>query len=81
MPRARGYMIRVDKVRHVVDSPVVTARAILELAGKVPPDKYVLRQIVHGQPVKLELNDEVDLRAPGVEKFKTMPKTARDGGA
>jgi hypothetical protein len=80
VPHARGYLIRVDKVQHTVHQPVIEARKILELAGKTPPEKYILRQIVHGQPVKLELDELVDLRAPGVEKFKTMPKTARDGG-
>jgi hypothetical protein len=80
VPLARVYRIRIDKGYFVVEHPVLSARALLALARKTPAEKYVLRQIVHGQPVKLELNDTVDFRTPGIEKFKTMLKTAQDGG-
>lgn len=79
VPLARAYRIRVDKQHFVVETPTLLAKDILVLAGKAPVDKYVLRQIVHGHPVKLELGDRVDFRTPGVEKFKTMLKTAQDG--
>ncbi|MDE3026842.1 MAG: multiubiquitin domain-containing protein [Paracoccaceae bacterium] len=79
VPLARAYRIRIDKLFYTVDVPKMTARALLLLAGKTPPEKYVLRQIIHGQPVKLELDAVVDFRTPGIEKFKTMLKTAQDG--
>ncbi len=79
VPLARAYRIRIDKPYYVVETPTMTARELLVLAGKLPPDAYVLRQILHGQPVKLQLDATVDFRAPGVEKFKTMLKTAQDG--
>lgn len=79
VPLARAYRIRIDKAHHVVEVPILTARALLVLAGKSPPEKYILRQIVRGQPVKLDLDDDVDFRTPGIEKFKTMLKTAQDG--
>lgn len=81
VPLARAYRIRIDKLYYTVDVPTMTARDLLRLAGKTPPEKYVLRQIVHGQPVKLELDAVVDFRTPGIEKFKTMLKTAQDGGS
>lgn len=80
VPLARGYRIRIDKGHYVADRPSLSARALLALAGKAPAEKYVLRQIVHGQPIKLDLDDTIDFRAPGIEKFKTMLKTAQDGG-
>ncbi len=80
VPLARAYRIRIDKLYYTVDVPTMSARDLLLLAGKMPPEKYVLRQIIHGQPVKLELDDVVDFRTPGIEKFKTMLKTAQDGG-
>jgi hypothetical protein len=50
------------------------------LAGKVPPEKYTLRQVEHGGVLKLiELKEEVDLRAPCIERFRAMPRTAQDG--
>jgi hypothetical protein len=79
VPLARAYRIRIDKDYYTVEQPSLTARELLVLAGKSPPEKYVLRQIVDGRPIKLELEDVVDFRAPGVEKFKTMLKTAQDG--
>lgn len=79
VPLARAYRIRIDKPYYVVEVPEMTGLQILELAGKKPPTDYVLRQILHGQPVKVELDAVVDFRAPGVEKFKTMLKTAQDG--
>jgi hypothetical protein len=79
-PKARRYAFRVGKTRIEVEDPIITGRRILELAGKVPPEKYILRQVEHGGVLKLiELNDKVDLRAPGVERFRAMPRTAQDG--
>jgi hypothetical protein len=79
-PKARRYAFRVGKARFEVEDPIITGRRILELAGKVPPEKYILRQVEHGGVLKLiELNDKVDLRAPGVERFRAMPRTAQDG--
>jgi len=79
-PRAKVYAFRVGKTRIEVTDPIITGRRILELAGKVPPEKYTLRQVEHGGVLKpIALNDEVDLRAPGVERFRAMPRTAQDG--
>lgn len=79
-PKANKYAIRVDKDRIVFEKGNVTGREILEAAHKVPPEKYVLRQIFAGGGVeKIELDQNVDLTRPGLEKFKTMPRTAQDG--
>lgn len=79
-PMAHLYAFRVGKTRIEVKDPIITGRRILELAGKTPPEKYILRQVEHGGVLKvIELNDEVDLRAPGVERFRAMPRTAQDG--
>jgi hypothetical protein len=81
-PRAKVYAFRVGKTRIEVKEPVITGRRILELANKLPPEKYILRQVEHGGVLKvIELKDEVDLRAPGVERFRAMPRTAKDGAA
>jgi hypothetical protein len=79
-PRAHLYKFRVGKTLIEVKDPIITGRRILELAGKVPPEKYTLRQVEHGGVLKLiELNEEVDLRAPCIERFRAMPRTAQDG--
>jgi hypothetical protein len=79
-PRAKGYLIRVDKQKILFDKSKVTGREILERAGKVPPKNYILRQVLKGgAPEKIGLDETVDLARHGVEKFKTMLKTAQDG--
>jgi len=79
-PRAKGYLVRVDKQKIHFDKAVVTGREILNRAGKVPPEKYILRQVLKGGVLeKVELDQKVDLARHGIEKFKTMLKTAQDG--
>lgn len=79
-PRAKGYLVRVDKQKIRFDRAKVTGREILEKAGKTPPGKYILRQVLKGVALeKVELDQEVDLARHGIEKFKTMLKTAQDG--
>ena len=79
-PRARHYRIRIDKKQYVVDTPHPTGRKLLELAGKVPPEKWALRQVFRNGPaIPIGLDQKVDLTTPGVEKFATMPKDIADG--
>jgi hypothetical protein len=57
-----------------------TGRAILTIAGLVPAEDYTLREKLAGQkPRKIELNEKVDLRRPGVEKFKALPRDQTEG--
>ena len=79
--RARGYKIRIYKTHYTVHVHHMTGRQLLELAGKLPPDKYILRQIHRGgRPEKVGLDETVDFSKHGIEKFKTMPCNAKDGG-
>ncbi|HVR57011.1 MAG TPA: multiubiquitin domain-containing protein [Pseudolabrys sp.] len=79
-PHARHYRIRIDKKQYVVDTPHPTGRQLLVLAGKAPPEKWILRQIFRNGPaVPIGLEQKVDLKTPGVEKFSTMPKDISDG--
>ena len=47
-PKAKRYKIRVDDRYFVVTEPHMTGRAILVLAGKTPPESYILTQKMHG---------------------------------
>ncbi|MGD9743028.1 MAG: multiubiquitin domain-containing protein [Dongiaceae bacterium] len=79
-PHCRGYRIRVNGERFVVHEPRPTGREILTLAGLTPPENYTLRVKVAGQkPEKVKLDDRVDLRRPGVEKFKALPRDQTEG--
>lgn len=79
-PRCRGYRIRVNGERFVVEESCVTGRAVLALAGLTPPERYSLRVKVAGQrPRRVALDEKVDLRSPGVEKFKALPRDQTEG--
>src|ERR1700733_6918933 len=78
-PRAKHYAFRVDKTRVVVDKRKIDGEEILGKVGKTP-DKFKLYQHKRGhQPVQIEPKEVVDLRAPGVERFTTMPKDTTEG--
>lgn len=79
-PRARRYVIRIDKVKYTVHAPHMTGREILKLAGKVPPDKFSISQKMLGGHVKsIGLDDVVDFTCPGVERFMTLPLDQTEG--
>ena len=79
-PLCRGYRIRVNGERHVVHEPKPTGREVLTVAGLTPPETYTLRVKLAGdRPRKLELDERVDLRRPGVEKFKALPRDQQEG--
>jgi Prokaryotic E2 family E/Multiubiquitin len=79
-PRARGYRFKVNDVPYTWPAPFITGREVLTLAGLTPPDKYSLRVKVLGhKPHKVELDEPVDLRAPGVEKFRAIRCDQHEG--
>ena len=79
-PKARHYVIRVDKLKFTVDKPELTGREILTIAGKLPPEQYKLTQKFHGGAANtIQLDDRVDLRAPGVERFMTLKRDQTEG--
>jgi hypothetical protein len=79
-PRARGYRIRVNGERFEVTQQFITGREVLTLAGLTPPENYTLRVKLAGhRPEKVDLDEKVDLRHPGVEKFKAHPRDQTEG--
>ena len=79
-PKAKRYIIRIDREKYTVNVPKMTGRQILELAKKLPPENWLLNQKVKGgRVVAVGLNDVVDFTAPGVERFITLPKDQTEG--
>lgn len=79
-PKARRYKIRVDREKYTVEVPGMLGKDILILAGKTPPDRYLLNQkLRHGQVIRIEQEQFVDFTAPGVERFITLPKDQTEG--
>jgi len=74
-PLSRGYRIRINGDPFVVHEPEITGRQILTLAGLLPVENYTLRvKIVGEKRRKVELDEKINLRHHGVEKFKALPR-------
>lgn len=79
-PKAKRYRIRIDREKYTVEVPEMTGRQILELAKKLPPENWLLNQKFKGGHVKpISLNEVVDFRTPGIERFMTLPKDQNEG--
>lgn len=79
-PNAKTYRFKVNDQRITVNNPIVTGREVLTLAGLVPPENYTLRLKAAGQkPEKVGLDEKIDLRRPGIEKFKALPRDQTEG--
>jgi hypothetical protein len=79
-PYARGYRIRVNGKPFDVMQRFITGREVLTLAGLTPPEEYTLRVKLAGhRPEKVDLDEKVDLRHPGIEKFKALPRGQTEG--
>jgi hypothetical protein len=73
------YKLQIDKVHLETDNPTPTARELLTLAGKLPVEHFALYQKGKGQPRRLELEERVELRLPGADKFVTLPLDQTEG--
>ena len=79
-PLAKAYRIRINGDSYVVSDPAPTGRELLTLAGLLPAEEYTLRVKFAGQrPRKVELDEKVDVRHYGVEKFKALPRDQTEG--
>lgn len=79
-PRANGYRIRVNAEHFVIAEPEPTREAILTVAGRTPPERFNLFLKVRGQNlVPVQPGQRTDLRQPGVEKFKVLPRDQTEG--
>jgi hypothetical protein len=79
-PKARNYIIRVDKTKFTVQVTAMTGREILSLAGRTPAEQYKLTQKMHGGSAKtIGLDESVDFTEPGVERFMTLRLDQTEG--
>jgi hypothetical protein len=79
-PLSRSYRIRINGEPYVVHEAEVTGREVLTLAGLLPVENYTLRVKITGEkPRKVELDEKINLRHHGVEKFKALPRDQTEG--
>ena len=74
------YKVQIDKAFFEIKDPTPTGRQLLELAGKRPPDQFALYlKVKGGPPVRIGLDQRVDLREHGTEHFVTLPLDQTEG--
>jgi hypothetical protein len=74
------YKIQIDKVEYDFADPTPTGRDLLTKAGKIPPEQFAIYLKAKGnQPQRIGLDESVDLREPGVERFVTLPLDQTEG--
>ena len=79
-PLAKGYRLTVNGKPFVISDHNPTGAEILTLAGLLPVKDYTLRVKAAGAPPeKVGLNEHVDLRKKGIEKFKALPRDQTEG--
>ena len=78
-PKARRYIVRINKQTYSVNHAIVTGRELLGLAGKTPETHKIYQHEPRHQAMLVEPDQQVDLPAPGIERFTTMPKDTTEG--
>ena len=80
-PAAKRYRIRIDKNNYEVSQPTITGHELLILAAKQPIERFAVYQKVKGGGTeRIALDQAVDLRTPGLERFVTLPLDQTEGG-
>ena len=76
----RTYKVQIDKTHYELENATPTARELLVIAGKQPPENFALYFKPHsGAPVRIAIDEKADLREPGVERFVTLPLDQTEG--
>jgi hypothetical protein len=75
-----SYHVQIDKQVYETHDPTPTGKELLVLAGKLPPEQFALYEKPKGgQPRRIALDQRVDLREPGIERFVTLPLDQTEG--
>lgn len=72
MVTSQNYRVKIDEQTYSVADPVITGVQLLDIAGKRPSDEYLIFELLPGgQLEEIRLDETVDLRQRGVERFIT----------
>ena len=73
--KRRHYNLKIDETIFRVAGNSISGKEILALVHKDPADHFVVQRFSHADDVVIELDQTVDLAAPGIEKFDVVRKT------
>ncbi|MCT7327325.1 multiubiquitin domain-containing protein [Ralstonia mojiangensis] len=80
--KKRSWKLDVQGVIVTFDVPEILVRDAIVRAGIDPDRDWNIVLKVHGQPKQaVDLNTIVDLRTPGIERLRLMPRTINNGEA
>lgn len=79
LPRAKRYIIRVDKQKVTVHKAELTGTEILALVNKTPAQFKLYEHRPHHQPRLIRPDEVVHLHHHHIERFTTMPKDTTEG--
>lgn len=72
MVTSQNYRVTIDQTPYSVNDPVITGLQLLEVAKKRPADEYLIFYLLpDGQLEEIRLDETVDLRQGGIERFIT----------
>lgn len=72
-PQGKHLLINIDGERIRISDPVVTGRQLLALADKQPPEEHLIYFLTPAGILEdIGLEETVDLRAGGIERFITF---------
>ena len=74
------YLIRINKDKYEVEKEIITGREIILLAGK-SPDSNGVRMFTKSGKKMVGLDESIDLRESGVERFVLVPLDCTEGFA
>lgn len=78
VPPTGPYRIRINRDFFEWPKPTISGTEILRLAQK-DPAKNAAYQFVRGKAQRVMPDEVVDLTAPGVERFETLPLDQTEG--
>jgi hypothetical protein len=79
-PKGKKYLIKIDKALYKVDQECMNGKEILEVAGKVPVERFQLNVKKKGGEVKkVNYDEKVCFSQPGIERFMTIPLDQTEG--
>jgi hypothetical protein len=80
-PKARFYIIRIDREKQRTSESSLTGAQILALVGKTPQSHKLFQKRRGGEPTVVESDEQASFVEPGVERFQTIPKDTFEGSA
>lgn len=78
-PLAHRYVIRINKTKYTVEQQILSGTELLTLADKDPNQNKLYQKLHGGQLKEIAPHHKVDLSAPGIERFQTVPLNETEG--